>query len=74
MLEELIKTALKLERGGVYVIRCEEHLSVERLAHIAESLDRFAKSHDIEFLVLDGGLRLETEALNATGAISARPL
>lgn len=54
---EMIETALKLE-PGLYVIESETPLPVSALEKIREYLEYYGTKYDVEFIILDSGLKI----------------
>ena len=53
-----ISTAYELRPGAVYAIQCDRLLTAAQRSALKEVFDATLKKHSIEFIVLEGGLRL----------------
>ena len=59
MIEEL--KALKLERGGVYVIEVQREIGAERMAELGKQLKDASEDLEIRFILLSGNLRIHRQ-------------
>jgi hypothetical protein len=58
MIEEL--KALKLERGGVYVLELQRGISQEKMAELSESLRKAVEEQDLDvkFVILGPNMKI----------------
>lgn len=59
-LTELMNTAVELKRGGLYVVQCDMVLTRRQRDMLLDWAKRIKVKHNVDFIVLDGVLKLVT--------------
>jgi hypothetical protein len=64
-LPDLVKTAVKLERDGIYALQIKESLSKDRLTELSLQLKRITDSIGVRFVVIGPEMELVTREIPA---------
>jgi len=66
-LKNIIAKAYSLEDGGLYVLQCESKLTTKQISIIKNTLEKYKKERNIDFIILDKGLTIfKSERIDTT--------